>query len=82
MHGPDDIYPLGGVRSLLRDKCAKAGGIRAWGRLHKISAGHVSHVINGHKLPGPKLLTALGLHESTVYVPTRLVNTDQQSGAA
>jgi len=70
-HGPTDIYPLGGLRLLLRDECEKVGGIRLWGRAHEISASHVSRVINGHAKPGPKLLRELNLKESTVYVPTR-----------
>ena len=70
-HGRDDIYPIGGLRNLLRDQCKEAGGIRAWCRAHELSPGHISRVIGGHKLPGPKLLMALNLRESTVYVPTR-----------
>jgi hypothetical protein len=69
-HAATDIYPLGGLRLLLRDECEKVGGIRAWGRARRISASHVSRVIRGEMRPGPKLLTALGLKESTVYVPT------------
>lgn len=80
-HGPDDIYPLCGVRSLLKDECAKTGGVRAWGRLHEISAGHISRVINGHQLPGQKVLMALDLRASTVYVPTRWATPDQQADA-
>lgn len=68
-HGPQDIYPIGGLRNLLRTDCEKFGGIRPWGRAHQISYSHVSRVICGKAEPGPKLLRALGLRASTVYVP-------------
>jgi hypothetical protein len=63
-----DVYPLGGVRLLLKEQCERFGGIRKWGRAHKISAPYVSRVISGQKVPAKKLLDALGLEPSTVYV--------------
>lgn len=66
-----DVYPLGGVRLLLKEQCEKFGGIRPWGRAHKISAAYVSRVIRGEKPPAEKILSALGLETSTVYVPKK-----------
>ncbi len=68
---PGDIFSLGAVALLLRDACQEAGGIRAWSRANGVSAALVSRVISRHRKPGPKLLMALNLRESTVYVPTR-----------
>jgi len=65
---PSDIFSIGALRNLLKASCANAGGMRAWGRLHGITAAYVSRVIRGEKLPGPKLLDALNLQPSTVYV--------------
>lgn len=65
---PGDIFPIGGLRALLKANCANAGGMRAWGRLHGITAAYISRVIRGEKMPGPKLLDALNLEPSTVYV--------------
>ena len=63
-----DIFSIGALRNLLKAHCANAGGMRAWGRLHGITAAYISRVIKGDKLPGPKLLNALNLEPSTVYV--------------
>jgi len=63
-----DIFAIGAMRALLKASCTNAGGMRAWGRLHGITAAYVSRVIRGEKLPGPKLLDALNLEPSTVYV--------------
>jgi hypothetical protein len=65
---PGDIFPIGAMRNLLRATCANAGGLRAWGRLHGISAAYISRVIRGQMNPGEKLLNALNLEPSTVYV--------------
>lgn len=70
-HNPLDIYSIGGLRILLRDECEKAGGIRAWSRVHKISPAFVSLAIRGKRKPGPTLLRVLGLEPSTVYVPVQ-----------
>lgn len=63
-----DIYSIGALRSLLRERCEVVGGVRAWSRAKKISAPYVSRVISGQRKPGEKILKALGLEESTVYV--------------
>jgi len=63
-----DIFSIGALRNLLKASCANAGGMRAWGRLHGITAAYISRVIAGQGLPGPKLLDALNLEPSTVYV--------------
>jgi hypothetical protein len=76
-HANGDAYPLGGVRLLLKDECEKFGGLRAWGRAHRITAAHVSRVIAGQSMPGPRVLKALKLRESTVYVPTSTANEGQ-----
>lgn len=68
MH-PSDVYSLGAVRLLLKQRCELVGGIRKWGRAHKISATYVSRILRGKKPPAKKLLDALGLQSSTVYVP-------------
>src|SRR3990167_10145493 len=65
---PSDIFSIGALRALLKATCANAGGMRAWGRLHGITAAYISRVIAGKGLPGPKLLDALNLEPSTVYV--------------
>lgn len=65
---PNDIFSIGALRNLLKASCSNAGGMRAWGRLHGITAAYVSRVIKGDSLPGPKLLDALNLEPSTVYV--------------
>jgi hypothetical protein len=65
---PGDIFAIGALRNLLKASCANAGGMRAWGRLHDISAPYISRVIAGKKIPGQKLLDALNLQPSTVYV--------------
>jgi hypothetical protein len=64
-----DVYPLGGVLLLLKEQCETFGGIRKWSRAHKISAAYVSRILRGKKPPAKKLLDALGLEPSTVYVP-------------
>lgn len=65
---PHDIFPLGALRALLKAMCGNAGGMRAWGRKHDVTAAYVSRVIAGKKIPGKKLLDAMGLEPSTVYV--------------
>jgi hypothetical protein len=63
-----DIFSIGALRALLKASCANAGGMRAWGRLHGITAAYISRVIAGERGPGEKLLNALNLEASTVYV--------------
>lgn len=65
---PGDIFSIGSLRNLLRATCANAGGMRAWGRIHGISAPYISRVISGKSSPGEKLLSAMNLEPSTVYV--------------
>lgn len=65
---PNDIFPLGALRALLKAMCGNAGGMRAWGRKHGVTAAYVSRVIAGKRIPGKKLLDAMGLEPSTVYV--------------
>lgn len=65
---PNDIFSIGALRNLLKASCKNAGGMRAWGRLHGITAAYISRVIRGEKMPGRKLLDALNLEASTVYV--------------
>lgn len=55
------------VRAWLRKECKRAGGIRAFGRLSKISAGHISRVLRGEKQPGEKVLGWLGLEVAHAY---------------
>lgn len=63
-----DIFSIGALRNLLKASCANVGGMRAWGRLHGITASYVSRVLAGEQGPGEKLLNALNLQASTVYV--------------
>lgn len=71
-----DVYPAGGVRLLLQKQCKLFGGIRPWARAHKVSAAYVSRTIRGEKPPAKKILDALCLEESTVYVPKQRRRTD------
>lgn len=61
------MYSADDFRQLLRDECADVGSIRQFGRIHKLTAGHVSRVIRGEKEPGPKLLKVFGLEAVVAY---------------
>lgn len=54
------------VRALLHKATDKAGGVRAWARLHKLSAAYVSDVRLGRRSLGPAILDALGVEVAKV----------------
>jgi hypothetical protein len=51
------------VRSLIRDKVAEAGSLRAWGAQAGVSAAYLSDVLNGNREPGETVAAALGLRK-------------------
>jgi hypothetical protein len=55
------------VQDMLRSECDKAGGQKAWGDARGISAQYVSDVIAGRRLPGSKVLAALGVERVVSY---------------
>ena len=55
------VFTTDDVRSLLLAACDAAGSQVAWARQWGISTGYVNDVLKGRKLPGPKILQALGL---------------------
>lgn len=64
-----ELFTIEEVRSLLKEECEYHGGINAFGRLSKISGGHVSRVLRGEKEPGPKILKRLRFKAVTRYEP-------------
>lgn len=50
------------VRATLRKAVDEAGGQRAFGRKHKISASYVGLVLNGERI-GESILKALGIEK-------------------
>lgn len=56
------------LQQVLRGACERAGGIRAFARLHGIGYQHVWRVATGERQsPGPQLLDKLGYVESVSY---------------
>ena len=50
-----------GMRQRLSDLCLSAGGAKKWAMKKKLAYSHVYAVIRGEKVPGVKLLKAMGL---------------------
>lgn len=42
---------------------AKAGSLRAWARLAKVTPAYVSDVVTGRRDPGPKILAVLKIEK-------------------
>ena len=55
------------VRARLREAVARAQGQQRWAEAHDISPQYVSDVLLNRRLPGEKILVALGLRRRTVY---------------
>lgn len=55
------------VRVMLRAHCQRYGGATAWAIAKRISSPYVSDVLNGRRMPGKKILTALGLIKVVGY---------------
>ena len=49
------------VVRLLREACTKAGSQNAWAKQHGITQQYVNQVLTGRSLPGPRILSALGV---------------------
>ncbi len=49
------------VREILRAATKKAGGLRAYGKAHAMSAAYLSDVIRGNRGVGLRVLSLLGL---------------------
>lgn len=52
---------IDGVISRLKRQVERAGGGAAWCRDNDTSPGYLSEVINGTRVPGPKILDAIGV---------------------
>ncbi len=59
------------VRAALQKAVDEAGGQRAFGRKHKVSAAYVGLVLNGER-PGPAVLKPLGIEAITVTTYRRI----------
>lgn len=55
------------VRKMLAEEVDYEGGVRAFARLAKIDAGHISRVMRGEKVPGPRILAWFGLRPVVRY---------------
>jgi hypothetical protein len=56
------------VRILLRLLLKSGGSKAAFCRKHRVHQTHLSNFLSGRRLPGPRILKALGLEERLVYV--------------
>ncbi|MCJ2038853.1 hypothetical protein MKK55_07780 [Methylobacterium sp. J-059] len=56
------------VVALLRERTEEAGSVRAFADQHDTCHTYVSDVLKGAKLPGPRILVALGLMKVISYV--------------
>lgn len=54
---------------VLRDACDRAGSQQAWAFRHGISESYVCDVLRGRRVPGAKVLTALGYRRAVSYEP-------------
>lgn len=55
------------LMALLREKIAEAGDQRKLAAQLGVSQPHLSEILNGHKEPAEKLLTALGLRRVVMF---------------
>jgi hypothetical protein len=55
------------VRNLLRAACNKAGAQRTWAKKAGLSTAYVSDVLAGKRMPGRKVLAALGIKATLTY---------------
>ncbi len=55
------------VRVRLQRAVSKAASARAWAVEHSVTPMYVSHVLSGKRLPGPAILSALGLERIVSY---------------
>lgn len=55
------------ITAMLRFFCDQAGSKSAWAREHGVAPVYVGRVLAGRELPGPKLLTAMGLRRVVSY---------------
>jgi hypothetical protein len=55
--------------AMLRTACDAAGGVRAWSRVHVLSAGHVCDVLNGKKEISEEMGNRLGFLREVRWVP-------------
>ncbi len=60
-------FTLADVIAALSERCAEAGSQRAFAENNRISAQHVSDVLNRKSKPGPAILRALGFYKVTQY---------------
>jgi len=56
-------YTMQDVRRLVAQAAAKAGSLRAYGRLTGTTAAYLSDVLHERREPGPKILAPLGLEK-------------------
>lgn len=58
---------LDGVIQLLEQACRKTGSASAFAVQHKVSPAYLSDIIARNRMPGPKVLRALGLRKVVLY---------------
>jgi hypothetical protein len=59
------------VCRMIRARCDRAGGQRAWAEATGLSESYVSDVLNARREPGESILRALGLRRVFRYVESR-----------
>lgn len=62
------------IYALIEAACEAAGGRKAWGDAHGISTSHICDVLHTRRDPGRKILRALGLQRSALYVRVSIPN--------
>lgn len=65
------MMDLEAVLRLLRQSCDDAGSQTEWAHMKKISVAHVNNVLNGRRMPGNAVLTAMDLTRVMMYEPRK-----------
>lgn len=61
------MFDINGLLGRLEHLCEREGSQYQWATKHKLSPAYVSDVLRCKRMPGPALLTAMGMHKVTLY---------------
>ena len=65
----DELYEVTSVVIRLDRLCNNMGGQSSFAKAHGISTAYVNDILQGRRLPGKKILDALGFEKQVFYVP-------------
>lgn len=67
----DELLTAAQVRAMLRHRVKIAGLQRVWAAEHGVTAQHISDMLSGREVAGPKMQKALGLERVVMWRITK-----------